>query len=90
MVPLVRRVVPLKTWQLMVAELVEDVKNAYNLRTHVPARVRVEGNDEDRTPKFKVCVVDAGTVIADVPVDVNGRSEFSTFNPASLRIRLFA
>ena len=54
----------------MVAELVEDVKNAYNLRTHVPASVIVEGNDEDRTLKFKVCVVDAGTVIADDPLEV--------------------
>jgi hypothetical protein len=52
----------------MVAELVELTKNAYNLRTHVPARVRVEGKDEEGTAKFKVCVVDAGTVIADDPV----------------------
>jgi hypothetical protein len=51
----------------MVAELVDVVKNAENLRTHVPARVRLEGRDEERTLKLTVCVVDAGTVIADDP-----------------------
>jgi hypothetical protein len=61
-------VVPLKTWQVIVAELVELTKNAYNLRTHVPARLRVEGKDEAGIPKFKVCVVEAGTVIAEDPV----------------------
>ena len=69
MVPLVRRVVPLKSWQVIVAELVEVVKNAYKLRAHVPAIFRLEGKDDAGIPKLTVRVVDAETVIAEDPLE---------------------
>ena len=52
----------------MVAELVELVNTAYKLRAHVPAMVRLEGKDDAGIPKLIVCVVDAGTVIAEDPL----------------------
>ena len=61
--------VPLKSWQVIVAELVEAVNNAYKLRAHVPAIFRVEGNDDAGIPKLTVRVVEEGTVIAEDPLE---------------------